>query len=258
MFVKKREITALSENIRRIIDGQKVDLHDHSEGVFAILKNDIHTLADKLNSQATELAKEKQAMSEAITDISHQLKTPLTSAMMMSELLEKENKAEFHENLQSSLKRMEWLVYALLKLARLDSGTIEFKRENVNSDALIQMSIPDFVTREVNIAGESVGLNCDINWTVEALSNIIKNADEHAENAIAITQGENHLYTWIRVENDGAPISDLKRIFERFQTVGKKGGIGVGLNMAKTIMLRQGGNLEVELPNKFTLKFYCD
>ena len=260
MFLKKREITELSENIRKIIDGQTVDLRDNSEGVFAILRNDIHTLADKLNAQAETLAKEKRAMSEAITDISHQLKTPLTSAIMMSELLEKENRPEFHENLQNSLKRMEWLIYALLKLARLDSGTIKFKKERVRSDELIKMSIPAFITQKVDIFGESVQLFCDINWTAEALTNIIKNAGEHAEygGIITINQGENNLYRWISVENSGEaiPKERLTVIFERFQTAENKDGIGVGLNMAKTIMLRQGGNIEVLPPNIFTLKFY--
>jgi signal transduction histidine kinase len=265
-FIKKKEIKQLSNDVRKIIDGHPSNLLDNSEGLLAILKNDIHTLASKLSEQADTLSKDKKAMSEAITDISHQLKTPLTSAIMMSELLENDTlaenkKQEFQENLSLSLKRMEWLISLLLKFARLDSGTIQFESENISCSDLINKAIePLCLTQKLDVQIADFGLICDINWTAECLTNIIKNASEHSpENGtITIENSENRLYKWISVSDSGEGIAkeQLPTIFDRFKTANKKGGIGVGLNMARTIMRRQGNDIEVNLPNIFTLKFY--
>jgi len=88
VLIKKSEIKNLSDNIRRIIDGRTVDLRDNREGVYSILRNDIHTLASLKNEQVYALQRERDKLKDALTDISHQLRTPLTSMMIMADLLE--------------------------------------------------------------------------------------------------------------------------------------------------------------------------
>ena len=113
MMTSNRKLKELSENIRRIINGQPVDLRDNREGVFSILKNDIHTLATLKNEQVDALQADKIALKETLADISHQLKTPLTSMLIMVDLLETappEKQAEFIDNIRTSLTHTEWLV----------------------------------------------------------------------------------------------------------------------------------------------------
>jgi signal transduction histidine kinase len=281
MFIRKKDIEQLSADIRRIIDGEQpdgavIDFRDHSEGVWSILKNDIYTLSNRLNEQADYLSREKAAMSTTLADISHQLKTPLTSALMMSELLGSEDlppdkQQEFLTSLQSALEHTERLVLSLLKIAKLDSGTVVFKREPVDAKDLIETALaPLKIMLDIrgqavrDTAGDTAGtdttIHCDKTWSAEALTNIIKNASEHAPDGgdIQIAYGENPLYTWVSVADSGSGLSpeQLPQLFERFQSANKRGGIGIGLNMARTILRSQGGDIEVTFPNTFTLKFY--
>jgi signal transduction histidine kinase len=271
MFLKKREIERLSADIRRAIDGKQTDFRDNREGVWSALKNDIYTLSNRLNEQADQLNLEKAGMSTALADISHQLKTPLTSALMMGELLENDGlppdkRQEFLHSLQHSLAHTERLVLSLLKIARLDGGAVVFQREEVTANALINAAmLPLTVMLEARnqtatVPSADVSFTCDIVWTGEALTNIIKNAAEHAPEGgeIAITSGENLLYAWISVTDSGKGLTrdQLPSLFERFRSANKRGGIGIGLNMARTILRGQGGDIEATLPNTFTLKFY--
>ncbi|MDR0818847.1 MAG: HAMP domain-containing histidine kinase [Oscillospiraceae bacterium] len=271
MFINKRDIERLSADIRRAIDGEQIDFRENSEGVWSILKNDIYTLSSRLNEQADNLSREKSGMSTALADISHQLKTPLTSALMMSELLENEElppkkRQEFLRSLQNSLEHTEQLVLSLLKIAKLDSGTIDFKREIVMSDALINSAIlPLKVMLEsrnqtLNVNCAEVSVVCDKTWTSEALTNIVKNASEYSPDGgeITINGGDNALFGYISVTDSGEGLTreQIPRLFERFQSANKRGGVGIGLNMARTIMRSQGGDIEVTIPNTFTLKFF--
>ena len=129
--ISKREITKLSADIRRIIDGEYIDLRDNREGVFSMLKNDIHTLFSIKNEQIQALLREKTAQKEAVANISHQIKTPLTSMTIMADLLSDappQKREEFIANIKTGLARMEWLASALLKMAKLDAGGVEFSR----------------------------------------------------------------------------------------------------------------------------------
>lgn len=272
-----REITLLSDYIRRLAGGHlDLDIRDNAEGGISILKNELYKLASRLSEQAASLQADKEGLSNAIADISHQLKTPLTTAVMMAELLENKNlppekRQEFMENLRSALLRMEWLVITLLKMAKLDSGSVEFKSEAVSSVKLLDSALEPLQIM-MELRGQSVvtgnmtplTLNCDFEWTREALTNILKNASEHSPDGgeIYILQGENTIYDWISVTDSGSGIKkqDLPRIFERFFGANKKGGIGIGLAMSRSIMRGQGGDLEVASPEglgaTFTLKFY--
>ena len=187
-----REIEKLSGYLQKISSGDfHLDVRDNYEGELSILKSDIYKVTKMLSEQGAVLHEDKAKLTNAISDISHQLKTPLTSMMVMADLLrdkqlEDGKRAEFTRNLQVQLERMEWLVSSLLKLSKIDAGTITFKKEKVLVDPLVQTAIEpllipmDIKMQSLNIKGdEQAAFIGDFNWTVEALINIIKNCVEH-------------------------------------------------------------------------------
>jgi signal transduction histidine kinase len=272
LIIRKKEIEELSKNIRRIIDGDMIDLRDNQEGVISYLKNDIHTLANLKTEQVDVLEKEKQSLSESLADISHQLKTPLTSMMIMVDLLETappEKKSEFLKNIRMSLVRTEWLVSSLLKMAKLEAGAAIFSPSVVPSNELIETAIEplqillEVQDQEVEVVG-SVDLICDRRWTSEALGNVMKNASEYSKagSKILIQSGENPICAWISVTDKGEGIlsSDLALLFRRYKGSRSDKGYGIGLPLALAIMRSQNGDIEVKSSigegSTFTLKFY--
>ena len=273
MWVNKKDIEQLSVNIKRLIAGVDIDVRDNREGHLRILKNDIHTLATNKREQVELLQRERDILKDTLADISHQLKTPLTSMMIMAELLEDappEKQSEFITNIQSSLHRTEWLVSALLKMAKLDAKSVEFRLETVNSNDLITTALTPLTIglelqgQEVEVIGSDSFL-CDKRWTAEALGNIIKNASEHAPNnsKITIEVGSNPMCTWISVTDSGPGLdrSQITKIFKRFEGSDNSKGYGIGLPLALTIMKNQFGDIDVDAGGKgrgatFTLKFY--
>jgi len=271
MIVSKKEIDDLSADIRRIIDGHALDLRDNLEGRLSILKNDIHTLARRLNEQAVNLQKEKLALSNALADISHQLKTPLTAMMVMADLIENappEKNAEFVMNIKQSLAQTVWLVSALLKMAKLESGSVIFSKSEATINELMEQALHplhvlmDVKNQNITLEGDTV-FYCDKNWTVQALTNIIKNALEHSPqgSTIKITTGKNPIASWISISDmgKGIPMHEIKNLFIRFS--GSKLGTGIGLPLALSIMRGQNGDLEVDGGSRgtgavFTMKFY--
>lgn len=274
-----KEIARLSDYIRKMSDGDVVfDIRDNAEGELSILKNDIYKLTLRLAEQASLLRGEKLVLKEMLFDISHQLKTPITSLTVMADLLEtdslpEDKRLEFTLNLQTGLSRMDWLVKSLLKLARLDAETDLLKKEPVLIKDLISQAINQIKTI-AKIKGQviknefdaGITVTCDRNWTVEALVNILKNASEHTpENGyINISASENPICVWICITDSGVGIdsSDLPHLFKRFYK-GKhssKDSIGIGLAMSLSVMQKQNGDIEVtSTPNAgsaFTLKFF--
>ena len=271
MIISKKEITALSQDVRKIIDGQATDLRDNLEGRLSILKNDINTLAGRLNEQAASLQKEKAAMANTLADISHQLKTPLTAMIVMVELLESappDKRTEFISNLKQGLTQTEWLANALLKMAKLESGSVEFNPVHILASQLLDAALSplgillDIKDQRINLTGDA-RLYCDKNWTAEAITNIIKNASEHSPpgSVIEIAAGANPISSWISVTDagDGIPASEIKGLFKRFG--GSRKGVGIGLALALAIMRGQDGDIEVSgggegIGATFAFKFY--
>lgn len=254
-------------------DDYSINIKDYCEGDISNLKNDIYKMTIKLKEQSELLIKEKKYLEETLQDISHQIKTPLTSMYMINDILTNESneniKKEFLIKNKNQIERIEWLVTSLLKLSRLESGTIKLKKEKISLRELIDKAIePINVLLELknikltkNI--EDVTLNVDINWTVEALLNIIKNACEHTVDKIEIIGSTNPLYTEIKIIDNGAGISkkDIKHIFERFYKGNhNKESIGIGLNMSKKIINLQNGLIEVSskegVGSTFIIKLY--
>ncbi|MDR0984293.1 MAG: HAMP domain-containing histidine kinase [Ruminococcus sp.] len=294
MFIKKKELRQLSEDIRKLIDGQYVDIRDNREGLLSILKNDIYTLADIKNESLDVIQNEKETLKNNLADISHQLKTPLTGMLLMVDLLENSDddyawKAELLSNLRSELTKTEWLVTTLLRIAKLDAGAVK-----LNSEKNSLIEIADTAVNSVQIllelkcqsvkisANTDVFTYCDRLWTIEALTNIIKNGGEHspAGSELKIEIGENPICAWLSVTDCGDGVKNARNIFRRWSSSGSginsgsssgsginpgsgsssfspnsATGYGLGLPFALRIMQLQSGDITVE-GNVFTMKFY--
>lgn len=274
-----REIEKLSNYLRQINSGNyTLDVRDNHEGELSILKSDIYKVTLMLSEQSSMLQRDKVRLTDAISDISHQLKTPLTSMMVMADLLSDvglpaPKRTEFTHNIRIQLERIEWLVSSLLKLSKIDAGTVSFRRDRIHVDKLIHKALEpvlipmDIKEQTVSINGdESVSFIGDLNWTAEALINILKNGVEHTQERgeIKISFSENALFTEILITNtgDGIAKEDLPYVFKRFYK-GKnasEGSIGIGLAMAHSIIKSQHGDIGVtsskEKGTTFRIKFY--
>ncbi len=274
-----REIARLTSYLRKINSGDiTLDVRDNYEGELSILKSEIYKVTSMLNEHSVLLQQDKRKLTDAISDISHQLKTPITSMMVMADLLSNpelptEKREEFTRKLHIQLERIEWLVSSLLKLSKIDAGTAQFKKEPVIVDNLIQKALEpllipiDIKEQSVMIQGDDhVTFMGDFNWTSEALLNILKNCVEHTHNGreIRITFSENALYTEIIIADNGKgiPKEDIPYIFKRFYK-GKNASedsIGIGLAMAHSIVTNQNGTIDVysgiEKGTQFHIKFF--
>jgi signal transduction histidine kinase len=276
-LIRYHRIGQLSDYLRRLSRGHfDFDIRDNAEGELSVLKNEIYTLAVQLSEQAERLRKDKEGLKNILSDISHQLKTPLTSFAVMSELLENENlppekRQEFIEKQKKALSNMEWMVLQLLKMAQLDAGSINFNTEAIFASEIINDSV-EVVQALLGLKKQqmlsppdsSLQVICDRHWTKEALINILKNASEHTPSGgiIRIGYGENALMFWIAVTDSGNGIDkkDMPRLFERFYKNEKQSGVGLGLAFSQSILRGQNGDIEVSSnPGQgatFTLKFY--
>ena len=274
-----REMEKLSGYLRQISSGDyTLDVRDNFEGELSILKNEMYKVTIRLSEQSLNLQEDKVKLTNAISDISHQLKTPLTSMTVMADLLSDANlpaskRKEFTKNIGVQLERIEWLVSSLLKLSKIDAGTISFKKDPVDVKRLIQKAVePLTIPMEIKdqtltlTGADTVTFLGDFNWTNEAILNILKNGVEHTPESgeLRLSFSENALFTEIILSNDGKgiPKEDLPYIFKRFYK-GKNASdesVGIGLAMAHSIITAQNGTIEVESrPNEgtqFHIKFY--
>ena len=273
MWIRKDEITELSNGIRKAIDGQEIDIRDNKEGALSILKNDIHTLINIEKEQRSKAQEEREHLSEYLTDISHQLKTPITSMILMANLLEdapEDKQREFIFSIKKELSHMEWLISALLKMAKLDSGTVNFITSDISTSELVNAALKplsillDIKNQKVEIRNERL-LQCDRRWTEEALTNLLKNASECSKenSVIYVDSGENPIYKWISITDAGEGISKerVSSLFRRFENSQNENGYGVGLPLALSIIRGQNGDIEVSPGGNgtgatFTIKFY--
>ena len=279
IFIKNqyRKINKIDKYMNKILNNDySLDIRDYVEGDISTLKNDIYKMTIKLKEQTELSIKDKKYLEETLADISHQIKTPLTSMYVINDILsdndlDKKSQIEFLNKNRNQLERIEWLVTTLLKISRLDSGMVTLKRDNINIEDLINKTIePIKIMAELkNISIktdiETSNFYLDFNWTLEALTNILKNACEHTNNngSIKIEVNENPLYLNIKIIDNGVGISesDKKHIFDRFYK-GKtnKDSIGIGLNMAKKIINLQNGEIEciskINEGTTFDIKFY--
>lgn len=278
--IKKRnkEINKINLYLDKILKNDySMDIRDYQEGYISKLKNDIYKITILLKEKEAYSNKEKKHLESILSDISHQLKTPLTSMFVINDILsndliDKDKKKEMLNKNKIQLERIEWLVTSLLKLSRLDSDMVIMKKETINIDDLINRALEPLripiELKEQNIIiknNDQISINIDINWTTEALINIFKNAHEHTnkQGNIEISYINNPIYVELTIKDNGEGINkkDLPHIFERFYKGNNNSeSIGIGLNMAKTIISKQNGYITVESEEKkytkFAIKFY--
>ena len=266
------KIKKVDDNITEILDGDyRVNIKNYDEGYISNLRNNIYKVTIKLREQNELLMKNQKYIEEVLEDISHQIKTPLTSMYTINDIVinEKDEKIrrDFLMQNRNQIERIEWLVTSLLKISRLDSGTVKLKYKKVKTKEIIKESL-----RPINVLIElkNIKLELDLDdstiyvdyhWTSEALLNIIKNACEHTHSKIIISSSDNPIYTEIKITDDGEGISkkDLKYIFKRFyKGEHNKDSIGIGLNMANKIITMEGGDIECVVDNgtTFIIKLY--
>lgn len=286
---QKKRMQQMCSDIDRVLHGDyKLPMTEYAEGELSILQTEIHKMTIRLNAQAQALKADKRYLSDSLADISHQLKTPLTSMNLLLEFLTEDGLTEGRRRsltakLNGALQHVEWLIATLLKMSRLDADAVLFQQEPVNVLGLVRQSQQELAVamelkgqQFVCDVGETVAYRGDLSWSVEAVENIIKNCMEHTQNGgtIKVEAVENPLYTQILITDDGEGIreEDLPHLFERFyRSKGEKpsgrydsdnGSVGIGLALAAMIVQRQNGTIHVKnRPSggaEFTIKFYKD
>ncbi len=278
-YRRYQQIGELSAYLKRISTGEySLDVRDHEEGELSILKSEIYKMTVMLSESTGLLQREKRELADSLADISHQLKTPLTSMMVMADLLQDEKlpslkRKEFTERIRVQLERIQWLVSSLLKMSKLDAGVVTLRPEPVPIRGVLDKAAsPLLIAMELKnqsllYEGEADALcRCDPHWTVEALLNILKNCMEHTPvgGHIHLDWLENPLYSEIRIEDDGEGIAreDLPHIFTRFFK-GKNASedsAGIGLAMARSILERESGSITADSSpgrgTRFVIRLY--
>lgn len=256
----------------------KLDIEDNGDDELSGLRNEIYKLVVLLREQADMAVEQKHALADSVADISHQLKTPLTSVtVLMDNLAENPDmdqavRQRFMSEITRQVTGMSWLVATMLKLSRLDAGVVELQRIRLDVGSLVEEAL-----RRLEIAAEwkqlsfsvnvpkDIGLYVDKSWTEEALLNIVKNAIEHSPEGsrIEIQGEENDVYIRIVVRDHGEGITEeeQRKLFCRFYngSAAKGDSVGIGLALAKEIVEKQGGYISVDSRRgegtSFILKF---
>lgn len=276
---KDKEINKITKCIEQINRrNYKLELDDMSEDELSILKNEIYKTTIMLKEAAENSNKEKLELKESLSDISHQLKTPLTSILIILDNLiddpemDKNTREDFIKDIKREINSINFLVQSILKLSKLDTNTINFIEEEIELKKLINQAIKNVSMlsdlRNVNVKLKIKSnpiIKCDFKWQVEAISNILKNCIEHSNNDsdVIVTIEDNKIYSKITIKDSGGGIDkeDLPHIFERFYK-GKNAtpdSIGIGLSLAKTIIEKDNGTINVESDNngtEFTIKYF--
>ena len=256
---KLKEILKYLKDINRGLYNLKIE--ENEEDDLSLLKNELAKTTIMLKEVASNNLKDKVLLKESLEDLSHQLRTPLTSITLILDSLnskEETDRLESYKDMKRLILNLNFLVNSLLKLARFDANTITFKEDNFLVDNLLNEVIENVnmladlknikIIKNNNINNKLKG---DFKWQVEAITNIIKNCIEHSKDnsLIEINHDENKLYTRIIIKDQGVGISkdDLKHIFERFYK-GKNSScdsVGIGLSLAKTIIEKDNGFITV-------------
>lgn len=276
---KSKKIKEITKMISKINNRQfDIDINDFNEGELSILKNEISKTTIMLRQVADNSVKDKLNLKDSLGDISHQLKTPLTSITIMidnildSPDMDEKTRKKFLINIKREILNINFLVMSLLKLSKFDANVVKFNKESVYLKDIIIESIKNVsMIKElknitIKVSGDdNIKLLCDFKWQVESITNILKNSIEHTSEygTVEVNYSENKLYTRILIKDNGKGIDsdDLPHIFDRFYK-GKNGSddsFGIGLSLSKTIIEKEGGSITVKsTPNIgtiFTIKY---
>ncbi len=274
-----QEIRRLSGEIDRVLHGEEqLELRHFREGDLEILRDEIYKMIVRLREQAEILSRDKTELSDALADISHQIRTPLTSLHLMIERLRSlpEQASEGRKllrDMEKMLERVEWLMNSLLKMSKLEAGSIRLEEKEVELYALVKkalepLEIPmELREQKVTLTGkESARFFGDAVWTMEAVQNVLKNCMEHtpAGGEIRIHIQETPLFLELSVTDsgNGVPEEDLPHLFERFYR-GKnsdKESFGIGLALSRAILSKERGVIQVKnvppMGACFLIRFY--
>lgn len=274
---KLNEITRYIEELNN--RNYKLYIEDNTEDELSILKNEIYKTTVMLKEVAENSLKDKRDLKDSLSDISHQIKTPLTSIIiMLDNILDNPNmdentRNEFIKDIKREIVNVNFLVNSLLKLSKLDANSVSFIIKPEKVIDIIKESVKNVSTlcdlKNVNIMLEidkDIKLDCDFKWQVEAITNILKNCVEHSkENSqIKIIVSNNKLFCKIEIIDNGVGIykEDLPHIFERFYK-GKNSSndsVGIGLALSKSIIEKNNGYISAESEigkgTKFLIKYF--
>lgn len=257
----------------------ELKIEENEEGNLSILKNEIYKTAVYLNEQASKSQEEREKLKVFLSDISHQLKTPLTSINLMIDNILDNNNLNLEEKrkilfqIKHKIKHINSLILILLKLAKFDSNTIVFKRQNndlltiINEASINVAALADLKNIEINInSNDKINIYCDYKWEVEALTNIIKNCIEYSleSSKIDIFINDNNLYTELIIKDYGKGMDkeEIKNIFKRFYKGNNSfnDSIGIGLSLAKNIIEKDNGLISVKSKKnngtEFIIKYF--
>lgn len=275
---KDKEINEVIKIIEEINNkNYSFKMKDINEEDLSLLKNEIYKTTIMLNEISEISKKDKKELEESLEDISHQLKTPLTSILIMIDTLlddedmDQNTREDFLRNMKREVMNINFLVKSILKLSRLDTNTVKFisKKESVKeiiNEAILNVSLlSDLKNVKIETNLSDSFITCDYKWQIEALTNILKNSIEHSyeNNKVLIESSENNAYVKITIKDFGTGIAkeDINHIFERFYK-GKDSdydSIGIGLALSKSIIEKQNGKISVESSDDgttFTIKYF--
>lgn len=275
---KDKEINEVIKIIEEINNkNYSFKMKDINEEDLSLLKNEIYKTTIMLNEISEISKKDKKELEESLEDISHQLKTPLTSILIMIDTLlddedmDQNTREDFLRNMKREVMNINFLVKSILKLSRLDTNTVKFisKKESVKKiikEAILNVSLlSDLKNVKIETNLSDSFITCDYKWQIEALTNILKNSIEHSyeNNKVLIESSENNAYVKITIKDFGSGIAkeDINHIFERFYK-GKDSdydSIGIGLALSKSIIEKQNGKISVESSDDgttFTIKYF--
>ena len=276
-----QRLAGLSREIDRVLHGAARDQLDrYREGELAILHNELSKMTIRLQQQAEALSQDKRFLSDAMADLSHQLRTPLTSLRLVASMLSdgeitEDRRLELLRELHSLLGRLDWLIETMLKLSRLDAGTVQMASEPVDAARLVReaaapLAVPmDLRDLRLQVqVEEGASFRGDLAWSEEALGNVLKNCMEHTPpgGEIRVTVRTTPIYTEFAVADNGPGIDpeDLPHLFERFYK-GRDAGptsVGIGLALAQQIVTRQNGTIRASNGRdggaRFTIRFYSE
>lgn len=260
---KINEITKYIEEINR--GNYKLNIEENTEDELSILKNELYKITIMLKEVSENSQKDKTTLKDSLSDISHQIKTPITSILiMLDNILSDENmpediKKDFIKDIKREIINIKFLVESILKLSKIDSNSIKFIKKEVFIKDIIDEAVKnvsmlsELKNIEIIVSGDdSIKTICDLKWQVEAITNILKNCIEHSyENRkIYINYNQNNMYTELKIEDNGTGIDvkDLPHIFERFYK-GKNSSsdsVGIGLALSKSIIESNNGYIQVD------------
>lgn len=279
-FKRTKKINKIIELISKINRRNfAIDIEDYTEDELSALKQEIYKTSLMLRSEADNSLKDKLNLKDSLSDISHQLKTPLTSITIMidnildNEEMDSKTRRKFLINIKREIININFLVQNLLKISKFDANVIKFNKEEVFIKDIVNEAIKkvsalsELKGISIKVSGDkNATINCDFMWEVEAISNIIKNSIEHinSDGFVEINYTKNKVYSRILIRDNGIGIDsdDLPYIFDRFYK-GKntnRDSVGIGLALSKSIIEKDNGSVSVKsTPNIgtiFTIKFF--